>query len=102
MGELTDALTRNEHRRTPFERRVDDQLQRAYAKHGRDPWGRHEFFAILKEEVDELWDAVKSDLPIAQVLAEAEQIACVCRRYAETGDRYQGPHRDPQEDDDGA
>ncbi len=71
---------------------VDAQLARAYDKHGREPWGRHEFYAILKEEVDELWDAIKGDEPIEHVLDEAAQIACVCLRYMETGDRYNGPH----------
>ncbi len=67
---------------------VTQALDHAYAKHGRAPWGRHEFYAILKEEVDELWDAIKGDEPQEQVLAELVQIAAVCVRYYETGDRY--------------
>lgn len=72
--------------------RVSEQLARAYAKHGRDPWGRHEFYGILKEEVDELWGAIKSDASQSELMAELEQIMCVCQRYVETGDRYRGPH----------
>ena len=72
--------------------RVSEQLARAYAKHGRDPWGRHEFYGILKEEVDELWEAIKSDASQSELMAELEQIMCVCQRYVETGDRYRGPH----------
>jgi hypothetical protein len=76
---------------TPLDR-VQDALAHAYEKHGKDSWGRHEFYAILKEEVDELWDSIKGDEPMENVLAEAAQIACVCLRYLETGDRYRGPH----------
>lgn len=100
-SEITDKLTAPARSITeaikgnPFRDRVEAELSRAYAKHGREPWSRHEFFAILREEVDELWDAIKQDQPIEQVLAEAAQIACVCQRYAETGDRYRGPHTVP-------
>ncbi len=34
---------------------IAEELGRAYAKHGCVPWGRHEFYAILLEEVEELW-----------------------------------------------
>lgn len=68
------------------------ELAHAYAKHGARPWSRHEFYAVMKEEVDELWDAVKQDGPIEEVLKEAMQIACVCLRYAETPDAYRGTH----------
>ena len=71
---------------------VKGELAAAYAKHGRKPWGRHEFYAILREEVDELWDEIKTNGPTENVLREAAQIACVCQRYAETGDRYLGDH----------
>jgi hypothetical protein len=69
---------------------LDVELQRAYLKHGRLPWGRHEFYAILKEEVDELWDAIKRDEPDMNVVAEAMEVAAMCFRYIETGDRYRG------------
>lgn len=69
---------------------VADELDRAYAKHGRKRWGRHEFYAILKEEVDELWDAIKSDAPQENVIKELVQVAAMCFRYFETGDRYRG------------
>jgi hypothetical protein len=65
-----------------------DQLERAYAKHGAEQWGRHEFYAILKEEVDEVWDAVKDNLPMDEVIKESLQVAAVAIRYLETGDRY--------------
>jgi NTP pyrophosphatase (non-canonical NTP hydrolase) len=68
--------------------KIRHELDHAYAKHGREPWGRHEFYAILLEEVDELWDAIKQDRPQDEVLAELVQVAAMCFRYAETGDRY--------------
>jgi hypothetical protein len=67
---------------------VRRELDHAYAKHGVAPWSRHEFYAILKEEVDELWDAIKADEPLDRVRAEAIQVAAMPVRYLETGDRY--------------
>ena len=64
------------------------ELERAYKKHGKDKWGRHEFYAILKEEVDEVWDGIKQDIPLDEVVKEITQVICVCIRYLETGDRY--------------
>lgn len=63
---------------------ISDELDRAYAKHGCQPWGRHEFYAILKEEVDELWDSIKADEPQERVYAEAIQVAAMVFRYIET------------------
>lgn len=67
---------------------VLEGLQKAYKKHGKEPWGRHEFYAILKEEVDELWDEIKLDSEQVFVEKEMVQIVAVCLRYIETGDRY--------------
>ena len=72
--------------------KIRRELDRAYGKHGRDQWGRHEFYAILKEEVDELWDAIKADKPQEDVRDEAIQIAAMVFRYLETGDRYREPN----------
>lgn len=77
-----------------FQHAVQRELEHAYAKHGRDPWSRHEFWGVLEEEVDELKDAIRGDMPTAEVIKELRQIACVCQRYAETGDRYRGNHPD--------
>lgn len=67
---------------------ISSEVDRAYAKHGRDKWGRHEFYAILKEEVDEAWDAIKADMDSDFLTKEIVQIAAMCFRYLETGDRY--------------
>lgn len=74
--------------RREFVSQIKEAVTHAYGKHGDDQWGRHEFYAILLEEVEELWDAIKQDLPQDEVRAELLQVACVCLRYYETGDRY--------------
>lgn len=66
---------------------IADELHDAYVKHGCESWGRHEFYGILKEEVDELWDDIKADAPQPEVLKEAIQVAAMVVRYLETGDR---------------
>ena len=71
------------------------ELDHAYEKHGADPWNRHEFAGVLLEEVDELWEAIKQDKPLTEVLKESMQVACVCLRYAETPDRRRGAHSLP-------
>jgi len=67
---------------------VIEALEHAYRKHGYEKWGRHEFYAILKEEVDELWDTIKNDEPLENVHKEAVQVAAVVLRFMETGERY--------------
>lgn len=69
---------------------IEAELTRAYKKHGAPLWGRHEFYAILKEEVDELWDDIKADKNLDYIFSEAIQVAAMVIRYLETGDRYQG------------
>lgn len=71
------------------------EVERAYAKHGREPWSRHEFYGVLLEEVEETWEAIKADDAQDVVLAELVQVAAVCLRYAETGDRHRGDHPAP-------
>jgi hypothetical protein len=67
------------------------ELSRAYAKHGQAQWSRHEFYGILKEEIDEVWEAIKRDLPTADLEEEMVQVAAMCLRYFETRDRYRNP-----------
>ena len=69
---------------TQIDQAVRAELAHAYHKHGREPWSRHQFYAILLEEVDELWDAIKVDAPTADIEKEALQIACVVFRFMET------------------
>lgn len=72
--------------REVFITRVKEELDRAYDKHGSEPWSRHEFYAILLEEVEEMWDDIKADKPLQDVLKELIQVTAMCLRYAETGD----------------
>ena len=44
-----------------------------------------------EEEVDEVWDDVKSNAPQDQLMAEVVQVAAMCVRYAETLDRFREP-----------
>lgn len=69
---------------------IDAELASAYSKHGNASWGRHEFYGILLEEVDELWDEIKGDKNLDYVAKEAIQVAAMVIRYLETGDKYQG------------
>lgn len=75
-----------------FATAVRRELEHAYAKHGRDAWSRHELYGVLMEEIDEIWDCIRSDDSTDNLLREMAQVACVLRRYVETGDRYRGPH----------
>lgn len=70
--------------RALFRNRVADEIDRAYAKHGKPYWGRHEWWGILKEEVDELWDEIKADSDPGELLEELIQVAAMCLRFAET------------------
>lgn len=76
--------------RSYFLQLVEKEIDHAYAKHGTELWGRHEFYGILKEEVDELWDNIKSDAPSSKLREELIQVAAMCLRYFETGDRWRG------------
>lgn len=61
---------------------VGDEVRSAEEQHPRGAAGPHEGWAILREEVDELWDLVKADQgrsPEAQT--EAVQIAAMAIRY---------------------
>lgn len=62
------------------------EVQRAKAKHTTDFHSHHEGFAILKEEVDELWDDVKANNH-ENAIIEAVQVAAMAIRYiAELGE----------------
>ena len=89
MASLDDVVMEDLRRtqaRSHFVRLITEELDRAYAKHGSEPWSRHEFYAILLEEVDELWNDIKADKSLDKLLRELVQVAAMCVRYAETGD----------------
>ena len=71
-----------------FADRVAAELGRARTKHPTKLNSAHEAFAVIREEVDELWDKVKADehkSPAGQTLMvdELVQIAAMCQRAAE-------------------
>lgn len=78
-------------RRSKFFDAVEAELTRAYNKHGAPQWSRHEFYGVMREEVDEAWDDIKKNAPQEQLIAEVVQIAAMCARYAETLDRFREP-----------
>ncbi len=60
------------------------ELESAVSKHGRFN-SAHEGFAVLKEEVDELWDIVKqkqNERDLGKMQKEAVQIAAMAYRFA--------------------
>lgn len=59
---------------------IRTEVERAVKKHPAKTDSRHHHFAVLKEEVDEMWDAVKSD-DIANGRKEAVQVAAMAMRF---------------------
>jgi hypothetical protein len=66
--ELTDIATE-----------VLEELEKATLKHG-PMKSAHEGYAVIKEEVDELWDAVKKD-DTEHAKREAVQVAAMAMRF---------------------
>lgn len=67
--------------------KINEEVNHAINKHGNNQWGRHEFYGILLEEIDELFDVIKSNEPSDRLWSELFQVAAVCLRYYETGER---------------
>lgn len=65
---------------------VLEELDRAYRKFARMQVGPHEGYAVLLEEVDELWDAIKGNAPWAEQRAEAVQVAAMALRFIVDGE----------------
>ncbi len=59
---------------------IEEELNQATTKFYPFASG-HEGYAILKEEVDELWDDIKTNAPLADQRKEAIQIAAMAIRY---------------------
>jgi NTP pyrophosphatase (non-canonical NTP hydrolase) len=85
---MKKQLKRKASFRQLFFQMLEQEVERAYRKHGRLKWGRHEFYGIIKEEVDEMWDAIKTNQPDDALAGEIIQVAAMCLRFLETGDRY--------------
>lgn len=67
---------------------ISEALDHAYSKHGKQSWGRHELYGILAEEFDEVEEAIFEDQSAERLFEELVQVAAVCVRYLETGNRY--------------
>jgi len=65
-------------------RLVKAEVRRSITLHGCPLWGRHEAFAIIKEELDEVWEEVKKDGDSADLAVELMQTAAMCIRYLAT------------------
>lgn len=65
------------------------EVARAKSKYKDNFNSTHEGFAVLKEEVDEMWDDIKKDR-LPESIAEAVQVAAMAIRYiAEMGIKKQ-------------
>ena len=60
---------------------ITEEMVRARLKHGPCNWSKHEFYGVLLEEVDELWETIKKDEPPQRLLEELIQVAAVCAEY---------------------
>lgn len=61
---------------------VERELVKAWTKHPGEFHNAHEGFAVLKEEVDELWDEVKQDTAYTKDgMKEAIQTAAMAVRF---------------------
>ena len=71
---------------------VTAEIDKAYRKHGRHPWGRHEFLGVITEEFREMEVEIfkGGSVPFDRTALQREiiQVAAMCLRYLETGDRY--------------
>lgn len=66
-----------------FPNLVAAELKKARAKH-RGIQSRHEGYAVLLEEVDELWEEIKAqDVNQDKLGKELVQVAAMCQRFAE-------------------
>jgi len=72
------------------------EVMRAKEKFKDDFHSHHEGFAVLKEEVDEMWDDVKADRKKEAVM-EAVQVAAMAIRFiAEFGDEVAEVAKPPE------
>jgi len=67
---------------------IHEEIGRSYSLHGCPRWGRHEAYAIIKEELDEVWEAIRADAPFEEVMKELIQTAAMCVRYIETEPKF--------------
>jgi len=70
---------------------ICEELDEAYDLHGNEKWGRHEFFGIITEEFEEMKAEIfkggHTPFDKDRLQKEIIQVAAMCMRYLETGDR---------------
>lgn len=60
---------------------VKKEILKAREKHGDHHFhSKHEGYAVMREEVDELWEAIRHDNPGEHVRMEATQVAAMAVR----------------------
>ena len=77
--ELKTKLIQPMHPATMIE--INRELASIPEKYQKHFNSTHEGFAVLKEEVDELWDEVKSNAPKDRLREEAIQVAAMVIRF---------------------
>lgn len=63
------------------------EIGRAKEKHPKDFHSPHEGYGVLKEEVDEMWDAIKRD-DTEHAVKEAVQVAAMALRFVAEFGKY--------------
>jgi NTP pyrophosphatase (non-canonical NTP hydrolase) len=82
----TEQILKEHFASRPLYRATEDafnEVQRAKSIHKNDFASTHEGFAVLLEEVDELWDEVKKKHPTkSELRKEAIQVAAMALQFA--------------------
>lgn len=67
-----------------FQELAEAELARARTKHPTPQTSYHEGYGVVLEELDEVWDLVKSQRPDkTSLLKELVQVAAMAQRFAE-------------------
>jgi len=78
---LKKKLMETETKRERLWKTIVNEFERACVKHPNPFHSRHEGFAVLLEEVDELKDAIWHDRSIEEVREEVVQVAAMALRF---------------------
>lgn len=63
---------------------IAEEVERSIAKHGDFNQSAHQGYAVILEEVNELWDEIKAQVPDkVKMRKEAVQIAAMCVKFIE-------------------
>lgn len=90
-GDELQAAPMTPHR-AEFLNLVALEVEHAQRKHGTGFTNRHEMYAVLLEEVEELWETVKRNESTTRSIEEAVQVAAVVTKWYE-GVRADSPTR---------